>query len=125
MRKLIKPSALLLIVTGVAVGALLLVFGYAADAPGMCLIGLSLAFLLIMRGVYNAGIIKKGFLAPILLFCFGAGAVALSIALLVNGEFEDSPWLALVGVALGALLIVLGGIQLRKTRTSADKRVNK
>ena len=113
MKKLIKPRVLLPILIGAAVGVLLFIFGYSQDAPGMCLIGLSVAFLLIMWGVYNADMIKKGFLAPIFLFCFGAGGIFLSIVLLLDGEFEESPGLALIGVALGVVLIIIGFVRLR------------
>ena len=124
MRKLIKPASLLPILIGIAVGTVLFIFGYSEDAPGMCLIGLSIAFVLVMWGVYNAGMIKKGLLAPILLFCFGAGGIVLSIVLLLDGEFENSPWLAIVGVALGIALIVIGTIRLGKAN-SKSKYVTK
>lgn len=116
MKKFLKPRTLLPILVGTAAGAVLFVFGYSQDAPGLCLIGLSVAFVLIMWGIYNAGIIKKGSLAPILLFCFGAGGIILSIVLLLDGEFEALPGLAFVGVALGIALVVIGAIRLKITR---------
>lgn len=67
MKKFIKPMALLPILIGVVVGALLFMLGDADDAPGLSFIGLAAAFLLIMWGVYNTGVIKKGFLSLILL----------------------------------------------------------
>ena len=124
MDKLTKLATLLPILIGIAVGTVLFIFGYSEDAPGMCLVGLSVAFVLIMWGVYNAGMIKKGFLAPILLFCFGAGGIILSIVLLLDGEFENSPWLALVGVALGIALISTGAMRLRQVNTK-NKYVTK
>lgn len=116
MKKFVKPATLLPILIGIAVGALLFTLGYADDAPGLCLIGLVVAFLLIMFGVYNTGVIKKGLLAPFILFCFGAGGIILSIALLLDGEFEDKPWIAAIGVAIGVVLIVIGTIRLRKAK---------
>lgn len=86
----------------------------------MCLIGLSAAFVLVMWGIHNAGVIKKGLLAPIFLFCFGAGAILLSIVLLLDGEFEQLPGLAFIGVALGVALIVLGMVSLRKAGGRSD-----
>lgn len=116
MKKLIRPATLLPALIGIAVGALLFIFGYSEDAPGMCLIGLSVAFVLTVLGVYNAGVIKKGFLAPIFLFCFGVGGIFLSIVLLLDGEFEDLPGLALIGVAFGVMLIIIGAVRVRKVR---------
>lgn len=51
MKKFIKPVTLFPILIGAAVGALLFMLGYSEDAPGVCLIGLSATFLLIMRGI--------------------------------------------------------------------------
>ncbi len=117
MNKFLKPAVLLPILIGAAVGIWLFVLGAVADAPGLSLIGLTAAFLLIMWGIRNAGMIKKGFFLPILLFCFGAGGIVLSVVLLLDGEFEDSPGLALIGIALGIALIIAGAIRLRKVKT--------
>lgn len=116
LNKLLKTATLIPICVGVIIGALLFTVGYFEDAPGMCLLGLSATFVLSMWGLSNAGAIKKGFLAPILLLCFGAGGILLSIVLLLDGEFEELPGLAFVGVALGAILIIIGTIRLRKVK---------
>lgn len=60
--------------------------------------------------------IKKGLLAPIILFCFGAGGIFLSVVLLLDGEFEELPGMAIIGVVLGVVLIVIGAIRLRKAK---------
>lgn len=116
MKRFIQPTTLLPIVIGVAVGVVLFMLGDADDAPGLSLIGFIAAFLLIMWGIYNTGVMKKGFLAPTLLLCFGAGGAILSLVLLLDGEFEESPGMALIGVALGVVLIVMGIIRWRKAK---------
>lgn len=116
MNKFAKPMTLLPILIGAAVGAILFMLGDADDAPGLILVGLAVGFLLIMCGVYNTGAIKKGFLAPILMLCFGVGGILFSVILLLDGEFEESPGIALIGVALGAILIAIGMIRLRKAQ---------
>lgn len=116
MKKLLKPATILPILIGLVIGAVLFWIGSSEDAPGMCVIGLSVAFVLCMWGMYNTGIIKKEFLAPIYLFCFGAGGILLSIVLLLDGEFGESPWVAAVGVILGSVLVLLGAWRLRKAR---------
>ena len=116
MRKFVKPTIMLPILMGVVVGVVLFMLGDADDAPGLSLMGLVAAFLLIMWGVYNTGVIRKGFLTSIILLCFGAGGVLLSVVLLLDGEFEESPGIALIGVALGIILIAIGAIPLRKIR---------
>ncbi len=116
MKKWLDFPTLLPILAGILVGAVLFYLGDASDAPGLSLLGLTAAFLLIMWGVHNTGVIEEGFLAPILWFCFGAGGILLSIVLLLDGEFEESPGLALIGIALGVVFIVIGALKLRKTR---------
>lgn len=116
MKRFVKPSALLPILIGVAVGFLLSILGDADDAPGLSLIGLIAGFLLIMWGIHNTGVIKKGYPMPILLLCFGVGGILFSVVLLLDGEFGKAPGIVLVGVALGLILLVIGMIRLRKVK---------
>ena len=113
MKSFIKPSVIIPVLLGVAVAALLLKLGHADDAPGLGGMGLIAGFLLTMRGVHNAGVVRKGFLLPIILLCFGAGVILLSVVLLLDGELEEWPWFAPVGITIGIVLIVLGAIKLR------------
>ena len=115
-KKFTKPGTLLPVLIGVAVGIVLFMLGDASDAPGLSVIGLAAAFLLMMWGVYNSGVLRKSFLLPILLMCFGAGGILLSVALLLDGEFEKSPGLALIGAAIGFALLAVGALRLRKAR---------
>lgn len=119
MKKLMTPTVLLPILIGIVIGALLFSVGASEDAPGLCLIGLSVAFVLIMWGLTKAGLIKNGFLAPILLLCFGVGGVVLSIVLLLDGEFGDSPGFAIIGIGVGFLLLTMGVIRLKKVTPKA------
>ena len=56
MKTFFKARVLFPILFGWALGGLLFVLGAADDAPGLSFIGLSVAFLLTMRGVYHAGV---------------------------------------------------------------------
>ncbi len=116
MRQFIRPKVLAPILAGLAVAALLFFLGNAQDAPGLSLIGFVAGFLLILWGIYNAGVLKKEFILPLLLLCFGPGGVTLSIALLLDGEFGDATWLGYTGIALGVLLLVLGIITASKRK---------
>lgn len=121
MKRILKPSTLLPMLIGIIVGVTLFMLGDADDAPGLSLIGLVAAFLLIMWGVFNTGVIKKGLLAPILLLCFGVGGILLSVVLLLDGEFEESPGMSLIGAGLGVILICVGVLSLRKTYTKKQE----
>ncbi len=114
IKRFARLSVLLPAVIGLVTGSVLFWLGSMDDAPGLSLLGLALAFSLIMWGLYNAGVIKKGFLVPIFLVSFGAGGIFVSVLLLLDGEFEDNPGMALIGVALGVVLICFGAIMTRK-----------
>lgn len=116
MRKWMNTPTLLPILGGIAIGTVLFLLGDANDAPGLSLIGLAVAFMLIMWGMYHGGVIKQGFLVPILGLCFGGGGILVSLVLLLDGEFEESPGMALIGVALGMVFIVIGALKLCKAR---------
>jgi hypothetical protein len=108
-----KPSVLLPIALGVLSGAGLFAFGYTQDAPGLCAIGLALAFGLMMLGIRNAGVIKKSVFAPLMLFFYAAGIILLDLVLFFDHEFEDKPWLVFIGLAFGVIMIAVGIILLR------------
>ncbi len=114
MKNFIKPSVIIPVLLGGAVAALFLTLGHADDAPGLGGMGLIAGFLLAMRGVHNAGVVRKGFLLPFILLCFGAGGILLTVVLLLDGELEEWPWFAPVGIAVGVVLIVIGAMKLRK-----------
>ena len=67
MNKFFKPKVILPVILGIVIGGLLFALGENDDAPGLCAIGLSVGFILIMLGINKTGIIKKGLLIPILL----------------------------------------------------------
>jgi hypothetical protein len=68
MHKFLKLKVILPIILGIVIGGILFAIGELDDAPGMCAIGISIGFILITLGINNTGVIKKGLLAPILLF---------------------------------------------------------
>ena len=115
-RNYMKPSVVLPVIIGLIIGTALFLLGEADDAPGLCLIGLIVAFLLILRGIYNLGAIKKSTLTYLLPLCFGGGCLVMSILLQLEGELAEIPSLFFIGVLLGAVLIYIGVIKLIKSR---------
>jgi len=116
MRNYLKLSVVLPVVIGIITGAALPLLGAADDAPGLSLIGIVAAFLLMMWGVYNTGLVKRSLLVSIALICFGAGGVVMSVVLQHDGEFSDLPSLFIVGMAVGAVLLCAGIVKLIKDR---------
>ncbi|GHU78593.1 hypothetical protein FACS1894188_13570 [Clostridia bacterium] len=121
--KFTKLSVLLPTAIGLLLDAAFFTLGYTQDAPGVCAIGIALAFGFSMLGVSNAGVIKKGLFAPTLLFCYALGVTILNTSLLLNGEFEEYPGFAVIGFVLGAIQIAVGAALLHgreKNQTEGD-----
>lgn len=118
MNKLIKPEVILLIIPGIIVGGLLFAIGEYDDAPGLCAIGFSIAFILIMLGVNKTGIIKTGLFAPILLLFFAAFIALITTSILLDGEFGDKPWYSVIGFAAALVLLLIGLFRIRVFRKS-------
>ncbi len=119
--KFLKLKVIVPVGLGILIGGMLFAFGAFEDAPGMCAIGLSVGFILIMLGINNTCIIKKGWLIPILLFCFAVFIAILNTSILLDGEFEDSPWLSVIGYSIAAIFIIIGVIRV----SFLQKRTNK
>lgn len=95
---------LLPIILGVTFGLVLFTLGNAEDAPGLSLIGIVVAFLLIMRGIYHAKIMQKGYHIPIILLVFGIGGIVFPFILLLDGEIELFSIIFIMGIIIGIVL---------------------
>ena len=113
MSKFFKAKVILPIIFGVIIGGLLFAFGEYDDAPGMCAIGLSVGFILIMLGINKTGIIKKGLLAPILLLSFAAFIALITTSILLDGEFGDNPWYSAFRYIIATVLLLIGLLRIR------------
>ena len=113
MNRLFKLKVILPIILGIIIGGLLFALGEYDDAPGLCAIGLSIGFILIMLGVNKTGIIKKGLFTPILLLFFAAFIALITTAILLDGEFGDKPWYSAFGYAAAIVLLVVGLLRIR------------
>jgi len=116
MNKFFKPKVVLSIVLGIIIGGLLFVFGEYDDAPGLCAIGVSFGFILIMLGINKTGVIKKGLFAPIL-FLFFAFFIALIItSILLDGEFGEKPWYSVIGFVVAFVFLLVDLFRIRVLR---------
>ncbi len=113
MNKFFKPKVILPIILGVIIGGLLFALGEYDDAPGLCAIGLSVGFILIMLGVNKTGIIKKGLLTPILILFFAAFIALITTSILLDGEFSDKPWYSAFGFVVAIVLLLMGLLRIR------------
>ena len=110
---------------GWALGGLLFVLGAADDAPGLSFIGLSVAFLLTMRGVYPAGVLPQGYCLPIILLVFGAVGIVMPFILLLDGELDGMLYLFVIGELMGVLLLTAGTRRLKKMQRTGKNTSQK
>ena len=125
MKTFFKARVLFPVLFGWGLGGLLFVLGLGAadDAPGLSFIGLSVAFLLTMRGVYHAGVLPQGYCLPIILLIFGAVGVVMPFILLLDGELDGMLYLFGIGELMGILLLTAGTKRLKKTQRT-DKNTS-
>ena len=99
--------------------------GAADDAPGLSFIGLSVAFLLTMRGGFHAGVLPRGYCLPIILLVFGAVGVVMPFILLLDGELDGMLYLFVIGELMGVLLLTAGTKRLKKTQRTGKNTSQK
>jgi hypothetical protein len=119
MNKFFKLKVIRPIILGIIIGGLLFAFGEYDDAPGMCAIGLSVGFILIMLGVNKTGIIRKGLFVPILLLFFAAFIALITTSILLDGEFGDNPWYSAFGFVVAIVLLIVSFLYMRKHSTNS------
>lgn len=117
MHKFLKLKIILPIILGIIIGGLLFAIGDSDDAPGLSAIGLSVGFVLIILGINNSGVIKKGLLAPILLLFFAAFIALITTSVLLDGEFGSKPWYSAFGVVAAIVLLLTGLLRIRIFRS--------
>lgn len=108
MRKFAKLSFLIPMLLGIVIGSLLFILGEMEDAPGLCLLGLIVAYFLGMFGAYKVQALRKETSIIVSLLSFGIGSILLSVILLLDGEFGNNPNMVWAGVILGIILIASG-----------------
>lgn len=117
MNRYFKVKAMFPILLGIVVGLVLFIFGEAEDAPGLCLIGIIAAFLLIMRGIYHAKVIQKAYHIPIILLVFGVIGIILPIILYLDEEIALNN--VFIGITIGIALIAAALLRFVKVRNKS------
>ena len=100
-------KTILFILLGIFVGIVLFLLGDADDAPGLSFLGLSAAFLLIMRGIFHSGWLPKGYAIPIVLFVFGMVGLLFPFILFWDGEIAAFSAVFFIGNTAGIVLLLL------------------
>ena len=96
------------VISGIIIGAALFVLGAMEDAPGLSLLGIIIAFLLILWGVCKAGIISKAQYMYIVPLFFGVVFLVMSVVLKLDGELDEAPNSFFIGLLTGVALLGFG-----------------
>ncbi|MDO5399882.1 MAG: hypothetical protein Q4F17_02735 [Eubacteriales bacterium] len=94
----------------------LFTLGDLDDAPGLSFLGLAGGFLLVMRGIYHLGILRKGHHIPVILLVFGVVAVLFPLVLFLDGEIEGLSLVTFIGETSGTAMLLGAWYLLRKGR---------
>lgn len=108
-----RRSIIIPILSGITVGGLLFALGESDDAPGLCAIGLSIGYILVMFGINKTGVIRKGLFAPVLLLSFAAFFAIITTSILLDGEFGDRPGYSAIGYLMACVLGLAGILKIR------------
>jgi hypothetical protein len=121
--KFMRPKVWLPTVIGLLVAGVLFLIGESDDdAPGLVLIGLIAAIILVFWGLYNAANgVKKGLIPAIGSFCLVAFGVLWTIILAIEGEFSDSPGMLIFAALIWVGLTVVGCRLLKSRKTNGKK----
>ena len=108
MKRFLKFSVIMPVISGIIICAALFALGASEDAPGVILMGICIAFLLILWGVYKAGIISKGQYMYIVPLFFGVVFLVMSVVLKLDGELDEAPNSFFIGLLTGVALLGFG-----------------
>jgi hypothetical protein len=114
-------STWLLFLMAAALAVVFFLAGNGMDAPGVVAVGLAFAFLFVLYGLYNMGVVKPGYPGSIAGLVFGVAAITLSLVLLFDGEFGTRPWSAIIGVIAGGSLTGWAIRRIRALRMAPEK----
>ena len=114
LHRLFQPKVLVFFVLGALIGGILFSLGNADDAPGLSLIGLTAAFLLMMRGIYHAKILRQGCHIPLVLVIYGVFGLTFPFVLFFDGEIRFFSPVTLISFAAGAAMLAIAVRRLRK-----------
>ena len=114
LHRLFQPKVLVFFVLGALIGGILFSLGNADDAPGLSLIGLPAAFLLMMRGMCPAKILRQGCHIPLVLVIYGVFGLTFPFVLFFDGEIRFFSPVTLISFAAGAAMLAIAVRCLRK-----------
>lgn len=108
-------KALVFAAIGIILGSFFIYIGDSDDSPPLGFIGVVIAVIFTMRGIYYTGVIRRGYHIPVILVFFSIIAFAFPFLLIIDGEIKE--FLSVVtaaSMAAGSIMIVLALGLIRK-----------
>lgn len=116
LKRICQTKVLLFILMGAIIGAVLFLLGDSKDAPGLSFIGISIAFMLVMRGVYYTRIVPQGYHMPCVFSVFGVVALVFPFILFLDGEITLLSVSAGISFLCVILLLAISLLRARKVK---------
>lgn len=116
-KNLFKYNLSLNIILSIIIGFTLFIIGDISDAPGICVVGIIISFLLIMHRLYFKKIINVGYTIPIILITLGSAGILFIIILSIDKEllFFSIPTISIL--IINILLIYIGFTKIEKLKS--------
>ena len=116
IKKLLKYKININIILSIIVVCVFFIIGEIEDAPGVCLIGMIISFILIMYEFYRKKIVKQGYTIPITLLVLGIISILLVIVLIIDNEILLFSNTTFIVSSIGILMIWISVRKIKKLR---------
>lgn len=111
-----RGRAIIFFLVAVISACILIRLGDADDSPGLGGIGILLAMILAMRGIYHIHVIPRGYHIPIILLILAVIALAFPIVLYIDGEIWGFLQMAAISLSAGAVMILIAVMRIVRVR---------
>ena len=113
IKKFFNIRTILCISAAILIAVVFLAFGEADDSPGLGGIGLFIAFVLVMRGIYHTDLLPDGYYIPVTLLILAFVFMICPFVLVFDGEIKLISPIMFAGEAAGVILLIITIVKIR------------
>ena len=118
MRAALNRKVWLPVMIGILIAVVLFIVGENDDAPGLGIIGITSAIVVFFYGLYNfVSYGQKSWIMAIMLILLSVLVTVFIIVLALDGEFVDSPGIAVFMAMIATALLGVGLKSVNNIRT--------